>query len=78
LRPAGARAGQARADKPAAAKPAADKPAADKPADNMQILRDKVAADKKLVVFRGDDLTESEARRSGRSMSSIRRSSQDQ
>jgi len=56
--------GQAKpaADKPAAAKPAADKPAADKPADNMQILRDKVAADKKLVVSAAMDLTESEAK----------------
>ena len=38
------------------------KPAADKPADNMQILRDKVAADKKLVVSAAMELTESEAK----------------
>lgn len=38
------------------------KPAPDKPADNMQILRDKVAADKKLVVAAAMDLTESEAK----------------
>jgi hypothetical protein len=48
--------------KPAADKPAAAKPAGDKPADNMQILRDKVAADKKLVVSSAMELTESEAR----------------
>ena len=34
----------------------------DKPADNMQILRDKVKADKKLVVAANMDLTESEAK----------------
>jgi hypothetical protein len=33
----------------------------DKPADNMQILRDKVKADKKLLVAANMDLTESEA-----------------
>ena len=44
------------------AKPGADKPAADKPADNMQILRDKVAADKKVVVAAAMELTESEAK----------------
>ena len=46
------------------AKPAAApaKPAADAPADNMQILRDKVAADKKLVVSAAMGLTESEAK----------------
>ena len=38
------------------------KPGADKPADNMQILRDKVAADKKLVVSAAMELTESEAK----------------
>ncbi len=36
--------------------------AGDKPADNMQILRDKVKADKKLVVAANMDLTESEAK----------------
>jgi hypothetical protein len=36
--------------------------AQDKPADNMQILREKVRADKKLVVAANMDLTESEAR----------------
>jgi polyhydroxyalkanoate synthesis regulator phasin len=34
----------------------------DKPADNMQILRDKVKADKKLVVAMNMELTESEAK----------------
>jgi len=33
----------------------------DKPADNMQILREKIKADKKLLVARNMDLTESEA-----------------
>ena len=33
----------------------------DKPADNMQILLDKIKADKKLLVARNMDLTESEA-----------------
>ena len=36
--------------------------AQDKPADNMQILRDKIKADKKLVVAANMDLTESEAK----------------
>jgi hypothetical protein len=36
--------------------------AQDKPADNMQILRDKIKADKKLVVAMNMDLTESEAK----------------
>ena len=35
--------------------------AQDKPADNMQILRDKIRADKKLVVAANMELTESEA-----------------
>jgi len=35
---------------------------ADKPADNMQVLRDKVKADKKLVVAANMELTESEAK----------------
>ena len=34
----------------------------DKPADNMQILRDKVKADKKLIVAANMELTESEAK----------------
>ncbi len=34
----------------------------DKPADNMQILLDKIKADKKLLVARNMDLTESEAK----------------
>ena len=34
----------------------------DKPADNMQILRDKIKADKKLLVARNMELTESEAK----------------
>ena len=45
------------------AKPAVPaKPAADAPADNMQILKEKIAADKKLVVSAAMDLTESEAK----------------
>ena len=36
--------------------------AQDKPADNMQILRDKVKADKKLVVAANMQLTEAEAK----------------
>jgi hypothetical protein len=36
--------------------------AQDKPADNMQILRDKIKADKKLLVAGNMDLTESEAK----------------
>ena len=36
--------------------------AQDKPADNMQILRDKIKADKKLVVAGNMELTESEAK----------------
>jgi len=36
--------------------------AQDKPADNMQILRDKVKADKKLLVSANMELTESEAK----------------
>jgi hypothetical protein len=35
---------------------------ADKPADNTQILRDKIKADKKLVVAANMDLTEAEAK----------------
>src|SRR5690242_187949 len=36
--------------------------AQDKPADNMQILHDKIRADKKLVVAANMELTESEAK----------------
>jgi len=36
--------------------------AQEKPADNMQILRDKIKADKKLVVAMNMELTESEAK----------------
>jgi hypothetical protein len=36
--------------------------AADMPADNMQILREKVQADRKLVIAANMDLTESEAK----------------
>jgi hypothetical protein len=36
--------------------------AQDKPADNMQILRDKIKADKKLVVASNMELTEAEAK----------------
>lgn len=38
------------------------KPAAAKPADNMQILREKLKADKKLVVAANMELTEGEAK----------------
>jgi hypothetical protein len=47
--------------------------AQDKPADNMQILRDKIKADKKLLVATNMELTESEAKAFGRSTSSTRR-----
>src|SRR4051812_7354656 len=36
--------------------------AQEKPADNMQILRDKIRADKKLVIATNMELTESEAK----------------
>jgi hypothetical protein len=36
--------------------------AQDKPADNMQIMRDKIKADKKLLVASNMELTESEAK----------------
>jgi len=39
------------------------KPAAAAPADNMQILRDKLKADKKLLVAANMDLTEAEAKK---------------
>jgi hypothetical protein len=39
-----------------------DGAAQDKPADNMQILREKIKADKKLLVAANMDLTESEAK----------------
>ncbi len=42
--------------------PALSLAAQDKPADNMQILRDKLKADKKLVVAANMELTESEAK----------------
>jgi hypothetical protein len=38
------------------------KPAADKPADSMQILREKLQADKKLLVAANMGLTEAEAK----------------
>jgi hypothetical protein len=41
---------------------AAHSVAQDKPADNMQILRDKIRADKKFVVATNMELTESEAK----------------
>jgi hypothetical protein len=41
---------------------AAQATAQDKPADNMQILRDKIKADKKLVVAANMELTETEAK----------------
>jgi hypothetical protein len=44
-------------------KPAPAKPAAEKPADNMQILRDKLKGDKKLLVAANIDLTEAEAKK---------------
>ena len=43
-------------------KPAAAKPAAVQPADNMQILREKLKGDKKLVVAANMGLTEVEAK----------------
>jgi len=43
-------------------KPPQEIPAQDKPADNMQILLDKVKADKRLVVALNMDLTEGEAK----------------
>ena len=46
----------------APAQPAPAKPSAPATADNMQILRDKVAADKKLVVSAVMELTEAEAK----------------
>ena len=49
--------------KPAPAKPAATKPAAAKPVDTMQILREKLMADKKLLVAANMDLTEAEAKK---------------
>jgi hypothetical protein len=50
------------AEKPASkpAEKAADKPA-DKPADNLDVLRDKLRADKRLVVAEALELTEKEA-----------------
>jgi hypothetical protein len=45
----------------------------DKSADNMQILRDKIKADKKLLVATNMELTESEAKGFGPSTSSISR-----
>lgn len=42
--------------------PALGLAAQDKPADNMQILREKIKADKKLVVATAMELTESEAK----------------
>ena len=38
------------------------KPGADKPADDMAILRDKIAADKKLVVSTAMELTDAQAK----------------
>ena len=42
--------------------PSMNMAAQDKPADNMQILRDKIKADKKLLVASNMELTESEAK----------------
>ncbi len=42
--------------------PSVSSAAQDKPADNMQILRDKIKADKKLLVATNMGLTESEAK----------------
>jgi Spy/CpxP family protein refolding chaperone len=44
-------------------KPAPAKPSAEQPADNMQILREKLKADKKLLVAANIDLTEAEAKK---------------
>jgi len=52
--------------------------AQDKTADNMQILRDKVKADKKLLVASNMELTESEAKAFWPVMTSIRRTWGDQ
>jgi len=38
------------------------KPATDKPADSMQVLREKLQADKKLLIAANMDLTEAEAK----------------
>ena len=46
----------------AASAVAQTKPAADKPADTMQALREKLQADKKLLVAANMDLTEAEAK----------------
>lgn len=44
-----------------AAPPATSTPSADQPADNMDLLRDKLRADKKLVVSEAMHLTEKES-----------------
>jgi len=44
---------------------------------NMQILRDKIKADKKLVVAANMDLTDAEAKSSGRSTRATRRRAPD-
>jgi hypothetical protein len=49
--------------KPAPAKPAAAQPAAAKPVDSMQVLREKLMADKKLLVTANMELTEAEAKK---------------
>ena len=46
----------------------------DKPANNMEILRDKLKADKKLLVATNMELTESEAKNSGRFTTTTKRS----
>lgn len=48
--------------------------AQDKPADNMQIVREKVRADKKLLVAANMELTETEAKLSGHCTRSTRTS----
>jgi hypothetical protein len=49
-------------DKPATpAPPAATEKSADKPADNLDVLRDKLRADKRLVIAESLELTEKEA-----------------
>jgi hypothetical protein len=47
--------------------------AQDKPADDMQILRDKIKTNKKFLVATNMELTESEAKDSGRFTTSIKR-----
>ena len=49
--------------------------AQDKPADNMEIVKEKIRTDKKLLIATNMQLTESEAKPSGRSMKPTRQNS---